>query len=108
MKKRTRSVSYTNGKKTLKRIANENQTATFPLNNTLEELKEDEKLKKKNKLSATFVENILGMSNWLIQNPNLILARGPAKCVQENLAVGLFLFSDVLIASHNALWLASW
>ena len=88
---------------TLERIGYENQIATFSPN-TLEELKRDEELKKRNKLSVTFVENILGMSNWLVQNPNpdrLIFARGAANCVQENLSVGLFLFSDVLIVARK-------
>ena len=88
---------------TLERVANENPIATLALN-TLEEMKEDEELKKRNKLSVTFVENILGMSNWLAQNPNpdrLIMARGPAMCVQENFAVGVFLFSDVLIVARK-------
>jgi|ERR1712130_195227 len=96
--------------KTLERVGNENQIATFHMN-TLEEMRADEELKKKNKLSATFVENILGMNNWLAQNPNpdrLILARGPAmcireklSCVQENLSAGVFLFSDVLIVARK-------
>jgi len=96
--------------KTLERVGNENQIATFHLN-TLEEVKEDEELKKRNKLSVTFVENILGMNNWLALNPNpdrLILARGPAKCVwekllcvQENFSVGVFLFSDVIIVARK-------
>jgi len=91
--------------KTLERVGNENQIATFHMN-TLEEMKEDEELRKKNKLSATFVENILGMNNWLAQNPNtdrLILARGPAMCVREKLscAVGVFLFSDVVIVARK-------
>merc|ERR550519_823077 len=89
--------------KTLERVGNENQIATFHMN-TLEEIKEDEELKKKNKLSVTFVENILGMRNWLTQNPNpdrLILARGPAICVKESLAVGVFLFSDVIIVARK-------
>ena len=89
--------------KTVERVGNENQIATFHPN-TLSELKEDETLKKKNKLSVTFVENILGMRNWLTQNPNpdrLILARGPATCVKEGLAVGVFLFSDVIIVARK-------
>merc|ERR550519_2883112 len=96
--------------KTLERVGNENQIATFHMN-TLVEMKADEELKKKNKLSATFVENILGMNNWLAQNPNpdrLVLARGPAKCIrekvlckQENLSAGVFLFSDVIIVARK-------
>ena len=96
--------------RTLERVGNENQVATFHMN-TLEEIKADEELKKKNKLSATFVENILGMNNWLAQNPNpdrLIFARGPARCVrekvscmQEKLSVGVFLFSDVIIVARK-------
>ena len=90
--------------KTVERIENENQIATFHPN-TLDEMKEDAELKKRNKLSVTFVENILGMmNNWLAQNPNpdrLILARGPAMCTQENFAVGLFLFSDVIIVARK-------
>ena len=96
--------------KTLERVGNENQIATFHPN-TLDEMKENEELKKRNKLSVTFVENILGMNNWLAQNPNpdrLILARGPAKCVwekllcvQENFSVGVFLFSDVIIVARK-------
>jgi hypothetical protein len=88
---------------TLERVGNENRIASFAMN-TLEEMKEDMELKKRNKLSLTFVENILGMSNWLAQNPNpdrLILARGPATCVQENFSVGVFLFSDVLIVARK-------
>ena len=64
-------------RKTLERVGNENKIATFE-ENTLEDLKVDEELRKKNKLSVTFVENIFGMfNNWLTQNPNpdrLILA----------------------------------
>ena len=96
--------------KTLDWVENDNQIATFHLN-TLEEMIEDEELKKRNKLSVTFVENILGMYNWLSLNPNLdrlILARGQAKCVwekllcvQENFSVGVFLFSDVIIVARK-------
>ena len=61
----------------MERVGNENKIATFE-ENTLEDLKVDEELRKKNKLSRTFVENIFGMfNNWLTQNPNpdrLILA----------------------------------
>ena len=42
----------------------------LPDPNTLEELKVDKGLTKKNKLLVTFVENILGMFNWLAKNPN--------------------------------------
>ena len=88
----------------MKCVGNENQIATF-YPNSLEEIKEDAELKKRNKLSVTFVENILGMmNNWLDQNPNpdrLILARGPAMCTKENFAVGLFLFSDVIIVARK-------
>ena len=89
--------------KTIERVGIENPTATFHPN-TLDELRKDEGLKKKNKLSVTFVENILGMNNWLTQNPNedrLLLARGPATCVKENIAVGVFLFSDVIIVARK-------
>ena len=61
----------------MERVGNENKIATFE-GNTLEDLKVDKELRKKNKLSVTFVENIFGMfNNWLTQNPNpdrLILA----------------------------------
>ena len=94
--------------KTLERVGNENQIASFHLN-TLDEMMEGEELKKKNKLSVTFVENILGMCNWLTKNPNperFLLARGPATCVsvqtvQEHTSVGVFLFSDVLIVARK-------
>ena len=54
---------------TMERVGNENQLATFHPN-TLEELREDKELMKQNKLSVTFVENILGVHNWLAKNPN--------------------------------------
>ena len=61
----------------MERVGNENKIATFE-ENTLDDLKVDKELRKKNKLSVTFVENIFGMFyNWLTQNPNpdrLILA----------------------------------
>ena len=93
---------------TLERAGNENQIASFHFN-TFDEMMAGEELKKKNKLSVTFVENILGICNWLTKNPNperFLLARGPATCVsvqsvQEQTSVGVFLFSDVLIVARK-------
>ena len=38
--------------------------------NSLEELKENKELLKQNQLSMAFVENILGVFNWLARHPN--------------------------------------
>ena len=73
--------------KTLERVGNENHVATFHPN-TLEELIEDKELMKKNKLSVTFVENILGMFNWLAKNPN-----------PDRFLLALYLFSFILITT---------
>ena len=99
---REKTVTYQR-EKTVERMGAENMIATFH-QNTLEELLNNEELAAKNKLSLTFVENILGMNNWLVQNPNpnrLIVARGPARFVKENFNVGIFLFSDVVIVARK-------
>ena len=99
---REKTVTYQR-EKTVERMGAENMIATFH-QNTLEELLNNEELAAKNKLSLTFVENILGMNNWLVQNPNpnrLIVARGPARFVKENFNVGVFLFSDVVIVARK-------
>ena len=71
----------------MERVGNENHVATFHPN-TLEELIEDKELMKKNKLSVTFVENILGMFNWLAKNPN-----------PDRFLLALYLFSFILITT---------
>ena len=89
--------------KTVEAVSAENVIATIH-HYTAKEVSEDVELLRTNKLSVTFVENILGMSNWLAQNRNperLIVARGPARCVQKNRDVGLFLFSDVMIVARK-------
>ena len=99
---REKTVTYQR-EKTVERMGAENMIATFH-QNTLEELLNNEELAAKNKLSLTFVENILGMNNWLVQNQNpsrLIVARGPASFVKENFNVGVFLFSDVVIVARK-------